>query len=686
MEAEQHAPSVGVLGGGIFGVSAALELREQGYDVTIFESQGALLQGATARNLFRIHRGFHYPRDEPTARQASIGFDSFVRTYREAVEPGSAQYYAMADHGSRTSVAEFERHCRQVGLQAEVVDRPAFLTDAVERCWQVYEPYFDPVTLRRIISERLRQAGIRIVLDCPATADEIARNHDYLVLAIYADTNEALHQLGLEALPLQYDLCEVPVVRSPRLRDHSVVVMDGPFVSLAPYRGDSHLLYDVQHSVHDRVTATSKPAFPPVGQDHAGLAPPGGAHQPPRHRRFGDPVRHRAGRRRPPRVALLGARGPAGGERYRRPSDLGALGVAAGPRAAVRQDRHLRRCRPHGRPGDRSQGGRPRPLAAAGGMTEAPPRGPHPVRFGLVGIGHWGRRLAPHLDHQGQLLAVCSTGGPDGRAWLADHLPGVAPVTAIDELLALPIDAVVIASPRATHERIVEAAIRSGRDVLVEKPLAAHGAAAEALGRLAREHGRVLTVDYTHLFDSAFEELCRRAGELGELGPLELVLDWRKPGAATVDDVLYEFFPHVLSMALSLDPSVQVRQASAVAGPDETVVKARLVGPRAALDARVAVGGAEREKQLVARGSDAARDLIWTDRKLEERRGSDVITLHDADEEPLARVVASFVEAVSADGRGVPDDRSRPSAVVATRTPALLDDLIDLVRAGADPA
>jgi predicted dehydrogenase len=87
------------------------------------------------------------------------------------------------------------------------------------------------------------------------------------------------------------------------------------------------------------------------------------------------------------------------------------------------------------------------------------------------------------------------------------------------ELLAAEIDAVAVATPLGTHYELVKRALCAGKHVLVEKPLAATTRQATELVALAAEHGRVLMVGHTFLFEPAVEALgiLVRSGELGEI-------------------------------------------------------------------------------------------------------------------------------------------------------------------------
>ena len=52
---------VGIIGAGVFGCSAALELAKD-FDVTVFDRANNILEGASTINHLRHHYGFHYPR------------------------------------------------------------------------------------------------------------------------------------------------------------------------------------------------------------------------------------------------------------------------------------------------------------------------------------------------------------------------------------------------------------------------------------------------------------------------------------------------------------------------------------------------------------------------------------------------------------------------------------------------
>jgi predicted dehydrogenase len=73
--------------------------------------------------------------------------------------------------------------------------------------------------------------------------------------------------------------------------------------------------------------------------------------------------------------------------------------------------------------------------------------------------------------------------------------------TDVDEMLAKEdIDAVVICTSTDAHRDVTLAALRAGKDVLVEKPIARTFAEAEAMALAAKEHKRKLMVGMNHRF------------------------------------------------------------------------------------------------------------------------------------------------------------------------------------------
>ncbi len=96
------------------------------------------------------------------------------------------------------------------------------------------------------------------------------------------------------------------------------------------------------------------------------------------------------------------------------------------------------------------------------------------LRIAVVGAGYWGPNLARNLkaSPDWDLVAICDLDVERGLR-LAETVGGVAVVESLDELLdTYNLDAVAVATPAHTHHGVVMTALRAGKHVLVEKPLA----------------------------------------------------------------------------------------------------------------------------------------------------------------------------------------------------------------------
>lgn len=265
---------VAVIGAGVFGVTTAVRLAEDGWQVDLFEAQRKIMNGATGNNVFRLHRGYHYPRSLDTARETKESVQSFLTEYRQAVIASKQHLYAISKVGSRVTGQQFLDHCEAAGLETEIVTSPLLRDDSTEVVVKATECRMDPVGLRAIGVRRLAQAGVRLALEQEA-GPEVVDTYDFVILCGNARSNTLMHAWGIRPPRRQFELCEVVIMKGAQLGDTDIVVMDGPFNSLSPYgrHRDLHILYDVEHSVHYRSVAE---CFEPPAELRALLINPDG--------------------------------------------------------------------------------------------------------------------------------------------------------------------------------------------------------------------------------------------------------------------------------------------------------------------------------------------------------------------------------------------------------------------------
>src|SRR5262249_31679730 len=150
----------------------------------------------------------------------------------------------------------------------------------------------------------------------------------------------------------------------------------------------------------------------------------------------------------------------------------------------------------------------------------------------------------------GASVRACAELQWDRRALVERRYRDVAVTGDAADVLADPaVDAVVIATPVASHFALAKAALAHGKHVLVEKPMADGVAEAEELVPLARRTGRVLLVGHTFAYTGAVRRMKAivDAGDLGDLHYLDAVRV--NLGIFRHDvDVLWDLAPHDLSI------------------------------------------------------------------------------------------------------------------------------------------
>jgi predicted dehydrogenase len=127
------------------------------------------------------------------------------------------------------------------------------------------------------------------------------------------------------------------------------------------------------------------------------------------------------------------------------------------------------------------------------------------IGIGVIGYGYWGPNLVRNFMQvtDAQVVAV-SDMRPDRLAAIHRQYPSVLTTTNCREVIHHPkVDAVVIATPVTTHYELADLALRAGKHVLVEKPLAATSSQGAGLIEESLRRNRVLMVDHTFVYTGA---------------------------------------------------------------------------------------------------------------------------------------------------------------------------------------
>ena len=126
----------------------------------------------------------------------------------------------------------------------------------------------------------------------------------------------------------------------------------------------------------------------------------------------------------------------------------------------------------------------------------------------LVGVGKWGRRLAPALDKSTKLSYLVDKEPQETKKWIAENFPKAKSTENLDEVLGNPdVEAVAIATPIDTHFDIAKRALQADKHVFLEKP---GGDSSQNLAELTEEAEKrnlVLQIGYEFVFVPEVEEM-----------------------------------------------------------------------------------------------------------------------------------------------------------------------------------
>lgn len=146
-------------------------------------------------------------------------------------------------------------------------------------------------------------------------------------------------------------------------------------------------------------------------------------------------------------------------------------------------------------------------------------------RVGFLGVGWIGRHRMQAMLETGAIDAVgVADPSPEMLAEALALAPGAAPADGLPGLLALGLDAVVIATPSALHAEQSIAALDAGVAVFCQKPLGRTAAEAAAVVDAARRADRLLAVDFSYRFTEGMQAIAQqlRSGALGRVFAVDL--------------------------------------------------------------------------------------------------------------------------------------------------------------------
>ncbi len=168
-------------------------------------------------------------------------------------------------------------------------------------------------------------------------------------------------------------------------------------------------------------------------------------------------------------------------------------------------------------------------------------------------MGYWGKNLVRNFYDLGALSAICDW-QESVETSCKHQYENVRFCREFSSVLADPaIAAVALATPAVSHYEMARAALKAGKDVFVEKPLAIEVRQGEELVELAETRHRILMVGHILKYHPAVVKL-QELIHTGALGKIHYMYSNRLNigKIRTEENILWSFAPHDISVMLSL--------------------------------------------------------------------------------------------------------------------------------------
>ncbi len=179
------------------------------------------------------------------------------------------------------------------------------------------------------------------------------------------------------------------------------------------------------------------------------------------------------------------------------------------------------------------------------------------LNLGVIGLGRMGQVYAHHVAHQIPNAALVAVADPraDLTEPFAAQMSGVTVYTDHRALLAHPgLDAVIVATPTATHAEVVIAAAEAGKQIFCEKPMSLSLSTTDAAIAAVEKAGVICQIGLMRHFDDGYVAAKRQIDE-GVIGqpvsiraigrdPFRTSLEFANPamsGGIIVDMGIHEF-------------------------------------------------------------------------------------------------------------------------------------------------
>lgn len=193
------------------------------------------------------------------------------------------------------------------------------------------------------------------------------------------------------------------------------------------------------------------------------------------------------------------------------------------------------------------------------------------MRLAIIGIGRWGKNLVREFSKLAEIKYCLHSGNTENACWLQEHYPNITLASSYDDILKdSTIEGVIIATPTRTHFSLAMEALKAGKHIFVEKPLAESLEDARLLVAESKKRKRILFTGYIFAYHPVLQKL---QSQLQWDPPVYAALEWNKYGTFD-DDIIQSLMSHEISIVHLLfgsPRSIEIKRTNGTITPCDSI-------------------------------------------------------------------------------------------------------------------
>ena len=279
--------NIAIIGAGFFGCAIAHRLASKGHQCIIYEKKANILEGTASSNVYRIHRGPHYPRSLETASQCIEGYEKFCIEFPDSVYTDFPNYYLISSQESSTNLNDFLQFCSKLDIPTQEMKKSDLPKEFANCDGGVFckEGTINVYKMRNQYNKIFEEKNIELLLNREITS--LSKKEDKFIISSYENEYQAdivinssfnnmnmgydrIHESSME-LKYQRTVCFKCKTSEPLF---GLTVMDGKFPTIFPTfwdkdsnKIDAFILYHVEHSVCRETHSIEYPIFDEISED-----------------------------------------------------------------------------------------------------------------------------------------------------------------------------------------------------------------------------------------------------------------------------------------------------------------------------------------------------------------------------------------------------------------------------------